>query len=152
MITISANFMTLGRAAMLLAMSQTREQEEEIKQLIKSCGMQCCVTEAGGVESDFKSQSIRNILGAAYANKIIEKNSIATHALLHAAVEAGRNLFYNMPVITSLKMKFSVVKNDEWICVAAFGDCGMHTLTSHDRSGMGMMHLGTLPKTNKIEK
>lgn len=144
--TMNANFITIGRAAMLLAMSQTRKQEEEIKLLIKSCGMQCCVTEVGGIEADFKTQSVRNILGAAYANKIIEKNSIATHALMHAIVEAGRALFYNMPVITSLKMKYGVVRNDEWICVAAFGDCGMHTLTSHNRSGMGMMHLGNLPK------
>lgn len=142
MVVIDNDFLTLGRAAMLLAMSKTREQEETIKELVQSCGMQCCVTEVGAVETDFKSQSVRNILGAVFASNLIKKNTPATHALLHAVVEAGRALFYNMPVITSLKMKWAIVKDSEWICVAAFGDCGMHTLTSHNRSGMGMMHLG----------
>ncbi|MEL7566618.1 MAG: HutP family protein [Dehalobacterium sp.] len=142
MVEFSSDFCSLGRLAMLLAMTQTRELEEEIKQLIVSLNMHCCVTEVGGVENEFKKSLIRNTLGAAYANKIINKNSIDTHALMHAAVEAGRSFTSNIPFISSFKMKLAIVKNDRWICVAAFGEGGIHALSSHNRAGMGMMHLG----------
>ncbi|MEL7566631.1 MAG: HutP family protein [Dehalobacterium sp.] len=147
MIEISSDFCSLGRLAMLLAMTQTRELEEEIKQLIVSLNMQCCVTEVGGVENDFKKSLIRNTLGTAYANKIIEKNTLDTHALLHATIEAGRSSFSNSTFNTSFKMKLAIVKNDRWICVATFGEGGMHALSSHNRAGMGMMHLAVNNET-----
>lgn len=142
MAEIGAEFYSLGRLAMLLAMTQTRDMEEEIKKLIASLSMQCCVTEVGGVENDFKKTLIRNTLGAAYANKLIKKNHVDTHALLHATIEAGRSSFSNTIFNTSFKMKLAIVKDEEWICVATFGEGGTHVLSSHSRAGMGMMHLG----------
>lgn len=147
MMEISSDFCNLGRLAMLLAMTQTRELEEEIKRVIVSLNMQCCVTEVGGVENDFKKNLVRNTLGAAYANNIIKKDSIDTHALLHAAIEAGRSSFSASTFNTSFKMKLAIVKNDRWICVAVFGEGGMHPLSSHNRAGMGMMHLAVNNET-----
>jgi len=142
MAEISSEFCDIGRLALLLAMTQTRELEEEIKQLIASLHMQCCVTEVGGVENDFKKSLIRNTLGAAYASNLIRKNSNDTHALVHATIEAGRSSFSNITTFnTSFKMKLAIVKDDKWICVATFGEGGVHPLSSHSRAGMGIMHL-----------
>ncbi|HHT62441.1 MAG: HutP family protein [Bacillota bacterium] len=141
MISVTPDFLTIGRAAMLLAMSRTSEEETEIKKLLHLCGMKYCVTEVKGVDQDFKNKFTRNLLGAALSNGIIEKEPPSMHALLHASLEARRNLFPDEPVITSSAMKVSIVRNEEWICVALFGDCGMHPITCHDRAGLGMSHL-----------
>ena len=126
MVEISSEFYSIGRLAMLLAMTQTRELEEEIKQLITSLNMHCCVTEVGGVGADFKNTLVRNTLGAAFANKIVKKDSLDTHALVHATIEAGRSSFSSETLITSFKMKLAIVKDDKWICVATFGLGGIH--------------------------
>ena len=81
MISVTPDFLTIGRAAMLLAMSRTSEEETEIKKLLHLCGMKYCVTEVKGVDQDFKNKFTRNLLGAALSN-VIEKEPPSMHALL----------------------------------------------------------------------
>ncbi len=141
MITITSDSLSIGRAAMLLAMSRTLEEENELKRLVSLSGMKYCVTEVKGVDQDFKNKFTRNLLGSALSNGVINKDSHSMHALLHASLEAKRSLFPDEPIHISSSMKISIVKDEKWICVAIFGVCGMHPLTNHDRVGLGMSHI-----------
>jgi hut operon positive regulator len=134
--------LSVARAAILLSMSRTRKEEDEIKDAIISQGMRCCVTEAGGVQENFKSKMVRNTLGMALANNVIVKNYQNVHALMHAVLEAETALLLNADLISSIAVKIAVVRDDEWICVSIFGDCAMHMVCHHERSGLGVMHLG----------
>lgn len=134
--------LSLGRAAMLLALSSTREEEENIKIFLMKHGFNCVATEIGGLSDNIKSKILNAAIGAALNRGIIKKESKELHALIHASIEAERGLMLDMPVNASIAIKLAIVRDESWIAVAIFGQSAIHTLTNHERAGLGFMHIG----------
>jgi hut operon positive regulator len=133
----------IGRRAMLLAMTPTREEENAMKQAIDSQGFRCAATEVGGYSNDesFQSKTIRAAIGAALNSHIIEKEARAIHALIHATEEAKKGVIVNTSSGTSLSLKVAIVGDGKWIAVAFYGESSIHSFTCHERCGLGIMHL-----------
>lgn len=132
----------LGHNALLLALSSTLAEEEALKSALGGLGLHCAVTETGGNSSgDFQAKSMRAVIGAALNAGLIEKNARTIHALLHAAEEAKRGLLVNETSTANLAVKIAIVCNREWVAVAMFGESSLHSFSSHERVGLGVMHL-----------
>ncbi len=133
---------SVGYHAMLLALTQTLEEEKRLKEALFNLGFKVVVTEIGGrSDDDFQSKINKGVIGAALNGEIIVKNSREVHALLHAAEEAKRGILVNAASSTHLALKIAIVRKDGWIAVATFGESSMHMLTGHQRCGMGIMHI-----------
>ncbi|NPV69431.1 MAG: HutP family protein [Firmicutes bacterium] len=130
------------RAAMLLALTRTREEEDEVKRILsKVRGLKFAVTELGGMSDALRSKIGPQVVGACLSQEVIRKRSSDTHALLHALIEAERGLLTDAPMSASMSMKIAVVRQGSWIVCAIFGHSAFHVLTNHRRAGLGAMHL-----------
>ncbi len=141
-INISFGNLTVGRAAMLLALTATREEEDTLKAIIEQGkNIKCAVTEVGGKVNDFKEKITNSVIGAALNCGVINKDSRQVHALLHATMEAENGMLFGSAIGLNLAVKVGIACDAEWIAVALFGQSGAHFLTSHERAGFGLMHL-----------
>lgn len=132
----------IGYYAMRLALSRTLAEENELKALYRTKKLRFAVTETGGKSSaDFYSKLARAILGASLNEGVIEKNGPEIHALIHASEEAKSGVIINIHSETNLALKIAIVRSDHWLAVAMFGESAMHMLTSHERCGLGIMHI-----------
>lgn len=132
----------LGRKAMILALTDTISEEEELKKKYRENGIQCVVTEVGGnSKHDFQEKLNRAVLGASLNAGVIVKESQEIHALIHAAEEAKKGMIFNVSSEANLAMKVAIVRKGHWISVAMFGESAFHPLTSHERCGMGIMNI-----------
>jgi hut operon positive regulator len=135
---------SIGAAAMLLALTRTLADEETVKSLLSSQGYKIVVTEVGGNSalSEFQSKVTKAVLGAALNSGLIAKTPANCHALLHATDEAKRGVMVNVASSASIAVKIAIVRDEDWIAVALFGESALHPLTNHERAGLGVMHLG----------
>lgn len=132
----------IGHDALRLALTQTDEEEQELKTQYISSGKVFVVTEVGGKTSgDFQDKASRAILGAALNQNVIQKTSWEIHALLHAAEEAKRGVMINMSSDSHLALKIAIVRKGHWIAVAFYGQSAIHPLSNHERCGLGVMHI-----------
>jgi hut operon positive regulator len=131
----------VGRAAVLLALTKDTETEIAWKQHIEGKGWKVVATEVGGLLSDLPQKLVRALVGASLNAGVIEKNSREMHALIHAAMEAGNGFVPEGVVEISIGAKIAIVRNDNWLAVAIFGDCAVHIVAHHDRCGLGIMHI-----------
>lgn len=129
------------RAAMLLAWTSTREQEEIIKQVLSRIpGLRFAVTEIGGMNEDLRTRILPQVVGACINRHVIERRPSHIHALLHALIEAERGLMSDAPISGSMSMKIAVAVRGAWLAVAIFGESAFHVITNHKRAGLGVMH------------
>ena len=135
----------VGTAAMLLALTRNRRDEDVVKQLLNGQAFRFVVTEVGGnpALSDFQLKTTKAVIGACLHTELIAKTPTNYHALLHATDEAKRGIMVNISSSVSVAVKIAVVRNSGWIAVAMFGESALHPLTNHDRAGLGVMHLGS---------
>lgn len=135
--------MSAGRAAMLLALTWNIKMEEEVKKILdKNASIKYVVTEVGGKASgEFQDKIIKASISAAVNKNIINKTSNETHALLHALSEAKMGVSVNLSMSVSLAMKVAIVRDENWIAVALFGQSAFHPITNHVRAGLGIMHI-----------
>ena len=131
----------IARAAVLLAITKDSRMEQVCKQYIEQQGWRVVATEVGGLLSDLPQKIVRALVGAALNANIIEKNSREMHALVHAAIEAGDSFLSRGMVEVSVGAKIAIVRNNDWLAVAIFGDCSAHVAAHHDRCGLGVMHI-----------
>lgn len=131
----------IGRLALMLAMSISREQEGEIKEALSEQAFRCCITEVGGERQEFDRKFYKAVIGAALNNEIIVKNSREMHALLHATEEAKKGFLLKDVYSMNIAVKISIVRSDTWLAVAMYGYSAMHSITNHSRVGLGMMHI-----------
>ncbi len=135
---------SVGTAAMLLALTRTIADEEDVKTMLADMEYRYVVTEVGGSgQEEFQAKSTRAIIGAALNGGLVTKSPTNYHALLHAIEEAKRGMMVNMASSTSVAVKIAIVRDANWIAVALFGESAIHPMTNHERAGMGIMHLGT---------
>ena len=78
--------------AIMLTLSQTIHDEEQIKEFLKSKGFLCAVTEIGGNSSypEFQEKITYSVISASIKCGVIKRIDKEVHAVLHAAEEAKR--------------------------------------------------------------
>lgn len=132
----------VGTAAMLLALTWSLRIEEEVKAILNRAGLKFVVTEIGGRSyGEFQEKTTKAILGASLNSGLIRKTAYEAHAVLHAAEEAKRGMLVNVSSSTSLAVKIAIVRDNDWVAVAMFGQSAIHPITNHSRAGMGVMHI-----------
>ncbi|WP_088228788.1 HutP family protein [Desulfosporosinus sp. FKB] len=135
---------SLERSAILLAMTETREEEERLKKALQeSTGIRCGVTELGGTVSTLQhtGKLTNSVISAAFNTGVIPKEGRKIHALIHATLEASNSIFIHTNSNASFALKIGLTTDTEWIAVAIFGRSSLHPLLEHSRVGLGFMHL-----------
>ena len=136
---INAN--RLGKFALLAAMTD-EEEERILRASPKACnGYRLAITVVSGLSSEVKQTFVKAVIACALQNRIIEKNSIEAHAVVHAAVDALNGIVQHGPANASIKMKVAVASDAHWVAVAIYGDSAFLPLTNHERASMSLMHL-----------
>jgi hut operon positive regulator len=131
----------IGRLAVLIAMSVSREQESLIKTALADFNCKFCITEVGGERLEFNKKLYKAVIGASLNNNIIVKNSQEVHALLHATEEAKKGFLFKEVSSLDVAVKVSIVRKDHWLAVGMYGYSAMHSITNHSRVGLGLMHI-----------
>ncbi|HHV72191.1 MAG TPA: HutP family protein [Clostridia bacterium] len=127
---------------MLLALTNTKEEEEQLKeQLAKFKNIKFVVTGLGGMIDEIPEKIIQVLIGAALNTNVIKKDTRQIHALIHAAQEAVHGMMLDPTINASYAMKISIVSDEKWVAVGLYGKAAFHPLTNHERSGLGVMHL-----------
>ncbi len=135
---------SLERSALLLALSETREDEEELKNFLSNAhGIRCGVTEIGGTVAALQptGKLTNSVMAAAINTGVIQKEAKQIHALMHATLEATNSVFIHTNGNASFALKIGLTTDREWIAVAIFGRSSLHPLSEHSRVGLGYMHL-----------
>ncbi|MHB1651324.1 MAG: HutP family protein [Desulfitobacteriaceae bacterium] len=134
---------SLERKAVLLALTETREEEELFKGQLTSQGLTCAVTEIGGTVMTLQQNGklTNSVISAAINTGVIRKEPRHVHALAHATLEAGNSIFIHTHSNASFALKVGLITNTEWLAVAIFGRSSLHPLSEHCRVGLGFMHL-----------
>ncbi len=131
----------IGKAAIVLSLTETREEEEELKKEYWSQGLMCTATGIGG-ESNSINQKINGaVTSACFNNTIITKDKKEVHAVIHATQEAKEGFLLHAPTGANVVLKAAVVRYEDWLAVAIYGYSAMHSITNHERAGLGIMHL-----------
>lgn len=132
----------IGKLAMLLAMTETEEEEKQLKDYINAMpNHHAAVTFISGVTSRISAAYTRSIVNAALSTGVIKKTSSQVHAIIHASLEALESTMPKSPVSSSLKIKIAIVANQHWLAVSSYGFSAFSVYTNHERLGLGMMHL-----------
>lgn len=130
----------IEKVAVILALTSSREEEEQFKNMFTEQGYSCVVTGASGLDHDLRKKIVNSTLGACLNSKLIEKDSKQAHALVHATVEACYSIKLDVSLCQSFQLKIAIAKKDDWIAVAIYGDMAIHMLTNHKTIGLGVMH------------
>lgn len=132
----------IGKYAINLALTEVMADEISLKEEYRKQGLKFAVTEVGGkADSDLHIKITNAVIGAALNNKVIQKTPHDMHALLHATEEAKIGIFHNNNLSTNLALKIAIMCSENWLAVAIYGESSMHTYTSHERCGLGIMHI-----------
>lgn len=133
---------SLGRAALLLAMTEDRETEEEVKKWLASRGYTRAVaTEVSGTLYEFKQKVVKNAVTAALNTGVIAEEPGEIHSVVHAALEALCGIEILAMANPSLKVKMAIVSDGKWLAVGMYGMSAAHPTSNHERAGLGVMHL-----------
>ncbi|MGL4453524.1 HutP family protein [Cetobacterium sp.] len=137
------NVSSVGHKALLLALTRTIDEENELKKRYKAEEIRFVVTEIGGKSSggELQEKINKSVIGACLNEKLIEKNGPNLHAVLHATEEAKKCILMNTTSTASVVLKIAIVRDEHWIAVAMFGESSIHPLTGHERCGLGIMHI-----------
>lgn len=134
---------SLERIALSLALTETREKEDELKKWMLSKNVHCAVTEIGGTFAALQptGKLTHSVLSAAINTGIIKKEAKDLHALVHATLEASNSVFIHTNSNASYALKIGIATDRDWIAIAIFGRSSLHALSEHCRVGLGYMHL-----------
>lgn len=134
---------SLERIALSLALTETREKEDELKKWMVSKNVYCAVTEIGGTFAALQptGKLTHSVLSAAINTGIINKEPKNIHALVHATLEASNSVFIHTNSNASYALKIGIATDRDWIAIAIFGRSSLHALSEHCRVGLGYMHL-----------
>lgn len=137
------NESSIGHKALLLALTRTIEEENDLKKKYNAEDIKFAVTEIGGKSygGELQEKINKSVIGACLNQKLIEKTSPNLHAVLHATEEAKKCILMNTSSTVSVALKIAIVRNEHWIAVAMFGESSIHPLTGHERCGLGIMHI-----------
>ena len=103
------------RQAILLAMTQSMEQEKEMIRELQGMGIKCVATMASGFNSDISPKLVNNLVGACLNANIIEKKTAHIHPLVHALHEAMDGGHITREISQNCRLKVAVVRCEEQI-------------------------------------
>lgn len=134
---------SLEREALFLALTETREKENELKQALMSQKLNCAVTEIGGTVATLHptGKLTHSVIAAALNTGVIKKDPKEIHAVVHATLEASNSIFVHTNSNASFALKIAMVTDGDWIAIAMFGRTSVNVLSEHCRVGLGFMHL-----------
>lgn len=134
---------SLERAALSLALTETREKEDELKKRMVSNNVYCAVTEIGGTFATLQptGKLTHSVISAAINTGIIKKEAKEIHAIVHATQEASNSVFVHTNSNASFALKIGIATDRNWVAIAMFGRSSLHALSEHCRVGLGYMHL-----------
>jgi hut operon positive regulatory protein len=134
---------SLERAALTLALTETRDKEDELKKWMLSQNVYCAVTEIGGTYAALQptGKLTHSVLSAAINTGIIKKEPKEIHALVHATLEASNSVFVHTNSNASYALKIAITTDRNWLAIAMFGRSSLHALSEHCRVGLGYMHI-----------
>lgn len=134
---------SLEREALFLALTDTREKENELKQKLNAQNLSCAVTEIGGTVATLQptGKLTHSVIAAALNTGVIKKDSKEIHAVIHATLEASNSIFVHTNSNASFALKVAMVADGDWIAIAMFGRTSVNALSEHCRVGLGYMHL-----------
>lgn len=127
------------KLAILLALTDTQEEEKEYIKKYMQEGYVTAVTGISGMNYDIQKKIVNSVIGACLNNNVIQKTAPEMHAMIHATSDAAQIL--NSPVSKSFQLKAAVVRKNNWICVALYGNIAIHKITNHKTMGVGVMHI-----------
>lgn len=129
------------KLAILLALTDSQEQEKKYIELYKKLGYTSAVTGIAGMDDEVKKKLVNAIVGAGLNEGVIKKTLPEMHALIHATADASRAIRVDTPVSQSFQLKATLVRKGNWICVTIYGNMAVHKVTNHKTIGIGVMHL-----------
>lgn len=135
---------SLERSAILLALTETREEEEKLKKsLMENHSLRCGVTELGGTVANLQhtGKLTNTVMATAFNTGVIPKEDRKIHALIHATLEASNSIFIHTNSNASFALKIGLVTDSQWLAVSIYGRSSLHPLLEHARVGLGVMHL-----------
>ena len=97
------------RQAILLAMTQSMEQEKEMIRELQGMGVKCVATMAAGFNFDISPKLINNLVGACLNANIIEKKKAHIHPVVHALHEAMDAARITREISQNCRLKVGVV-------------------------------------------
>ena len=130
------------RAAVILAMTSTLEEEHQILEILRSRGCLCVATMVTGSDAKALREVNNNVLGACLNAGVVERKHEHGHPLAHAVNEAVLGTRLDSSTSQNCRLKAGVVRCGNKIAVAMFGNLGFHELTSHTTIGAGYQILG----------
>ena len=142
-ITLKHSLKSVGSAAMLLAMTDSPEDENAVRKALPLRGYRCVILRMEGRSSvdDFHAKINRLVVDAALRANLIRQIGNDIHALMHALEEAKKGIIISVNTGASVSLKITAVCDGEWLAVAMFGKSALHHTTTHDRAGLGVMHI-----------
>lgn len=130
------------RQAILLAMTQSMEQEKEMIRYLQGMGIKCVATMASGFNSDISPKLVNNLVGACLNANIIEKKKSHIHPVVHALHEAMDTSRVTREISQNCRLKVGVVRYEDQISICIYGDLAIHELSAHKTVGVGFQILG----------
>lgn len=130
----------LERAALIMAMTSTREEEEEFRrELREEKNIKTVVTEVGGILSQLESSGklTKAIVNAAIQGGLIKQQNSQVFSVVQAAEDAMKSIICMVPANTSLALKISILTDQKWISVGVFGKSAVHPLAERCCVGLG---------------
>lgn len=131
----------IGKVAIMLAMTSDEEEAAFKTRIANDSSYKFSVMWVSGRKTEIDKTFPRAILNAAPKNRTVEDRPGATHALIHAGLDAMNGLVPTIPGDSSLKVKVVIISDAHWVVVAAYGESAFLPETNHERGGLGVMHL-----------
>ena len=122
------------RQAILLAMTQSMEQEKEMIRELQGMGVKCVATMASGFNFDISPKLVNNLVG--------EKKKAHIHPVVHALHEAMDAARVTREISQNCRLKVGVVRYEDQISICIYGDIAIHELSAHKTVGVGFQILG----------
>lgn len=132
----------LGRIAILLAMTQDQQMEQDFLNHYRAQGIRGAVTIVAGNDTIARSKVVRMVTSLCVNERIIERKTEHLHPVCHAILEAMQSTRCSDAVDQNYLFKTAVVRYRNRFAICFYGNLGMHELTSHKTIGVGMQILG----------
>ena len=130
------------RAATIIAMSESVEDEKGLIAFYQKHGCKCVATMITGADNKALREATGNVVGACLNSNIIERKKEHIHPLGHAIQEAIVGTRLDSSLGQNCRIKVAIVRRGNRLAVSMYGDLGFHEMSSHKTIGCGYQILG----------
>lgn len=132
---------TVEQAAIFMAMTTTRDKEDEMKALLAKHGFIAIATTVSGDDSIVRKKVIGSVVGACLNANLIQKTKKHVHSVVHATHEACMSGKLGSTVNQNYQLKVAIVRKQDWLSVCLYGDMAIHEYSNHKTIGLGVNHV-----------